>query len=82
MDHTLIFSQQKKIANFVEFLYNNNVFMQESQAFKKYQPQEKFIFPQLVANFDSFWQNNGRFVQKKLCIQKYHSQKNYFDSYL
>ena len=34
--------------------------------FKKNQPQEKFIFRQLVLNIVEFWRNNSLFVQNKI----------------
>ena len=41
--HILTFSYERKIATFVDFLPNNDAFMQESRVFKNCQPREKFI---------------------------------------
>ena len=50
------------------FLQNNNIFIQESHYFNKYQPREKFIFWQLVGIFIHFWQNNSIFMQERAHI--------------
>ena len=39
------------VANFDDFLRNNNVFTQENRTFKKHQPRKKLIFWQFVVDF-------------------------------
>ena len=62
---------RQEISKFADFQSNNNVFTQKNCAFKKYQPQEKFINWQLIANFSIF----GKII-KDLC-KKNHALGKY-----
>ena len=68
--------QQQKIANFADLLRNDDVFMQENRAFKKYQLRKKFIF-NLSRILPIFRSNNGVLMKNKIAhLKSINREKN------
>ena len=53
------------MVNFADYKEITVYLCKKNPAFKKYNPQRKFIFWQLIVNFANFWQNNSAFMQRK-----------------
>ena len=73
----------KKQRIFTEFQYIISYLSKKKKksSLEKYQPQEQFIFGQLVTNFENFWRNNSMLLGKKYVFKKYNRNESlYFNN--